>query len=125
LYFFTLCTHHASARLTESGTGQRLLDAVDHYHATGRWHAHLFLLMPDHVHALISFPSTGAIAQCWRDWKRFTAKQNRVMWQRDFFEHRIRNDESWEEKASYIRANPVRKQLVRSAEEWPWFFEGR
>jgi len=35
-----------------------------------------------------------------------------IKWQRDFFEHRLRSDESWREKADYILANPVRKGLV-------------
>lgn len=77
--------------------------------------------MPDHLHALISFPSGESMRACW---KRFTSKKTGIIWQRDFFDHRIRNDESWQAKADYIRQNPVRKKLVARSEDWPWVFIG-
>jgi hypothetical protein len=40
--------------------------------------------------------------------------------QRDYFEHRLRHDESAAEKFAYILANPVRGGLVSAEEEWPW-----
>ena len=43
-------------------------------------------------------------------------------WQRDFFEHRLRSDESWREKADYILANPVRKGLITEVSQWPYVF---
>jgi putative transposase len=45
-----------------------------------------------------------------------------IEWQRDFFEHRLRSDESWREKANYILANPVRKGLVTEVSRWPYVF---
>ena len=45
-----------------------------------------------------------------------------IEWQRDFFEHRLRSDESWREKADYILANPVRKGLVAQVSQWPHVF---
>jgi hypothetical protein len=37
-------------------------------------------------------------------WKRWTARQMGIEWQRDFFEHRLRSDESLREKTDYILA---------------------
>ena len=45
-----------------------------------------------------------------------------IKWQRDFFEHRLRSDENWREKADYILANPVRKGLVTEVSQWPFVF---
>jgi REP element-mobilizing transposase RayT len=90
------------------------------------WFAHLFLLMPDHVHALLSFPpNRRSIEGVVLDWKRRVARETGVVWQRDFFEHRLRSFESWREKADYILANPVRAGLVTRTEDWPyvWFPE--
>ena len=53
-------------------------------------------------------------------WKRHTARHTGVVWQKGFFDHRLRGDESFEEKASYIRMNPVRKGLAAKPEEWPY-----
>jgi putative transposase len=57
-------------------------------------------------------------------WKEWTAKSLKVKWQRDFFEHRLRRDESCEEKTDYVRANPVRAGLVADADQWPHVFVG-
>ena len=46
------------------------------------------------------------------------------MWQGDFFEHRLRHDESRRQKAEYILANPVRRQLVLRPEYWPYVLFG-
>jgi len=75
--------------------------------------------MPDHCHALLSFPGDREVAQTIRDWKRWTARELRVEWQMDFFEHRLRREESSSQKWEYILQNPVRAGLVDQAEEWP------
>jgi mono/diheme cytochrome c family protein len=57
------------------------------------------------------------------DWKRFLATRLNIEWQRDFFDHRLRKDESYREKADYIRANPVRARLVTKPPEWLYFWQ--
>ena len=52
-------------------------------------------------------------------WKEYTAKRLGLHWQRDFFDHRLRTDESFREKADYILMNPVRAGLCKSPGEWP------
>ncbi|MDP3073339.1 MAG: hypothetical protein Q8N18_23815 [Opitutaceae bacterium] len=57
LFFVTLhCAVRGHTQLTCSPVGEALLDAVAHYHSESRWFARLFLLMPDHAHALLAFP---------------------------------------------------------------------
>jgi adenylate kinase family enzyme len=60
-------------------------------------------------------------------WKRFVARKTGIEWQKGFFDHRLRQDESLEEKTQYIRMNPVRAGLVQRPEDWPhvWAFNGR
>src|SRR5438094_7833135 len=73
-----------------------------------------------HLHILRSSRSTlFPYTTLFRSWKEWTAKELDIVWQRDFFEHRLRNDESRREKADYILQNPVRKKLVRSEEHTP------
>ncbi len=55
--------------------------------------------------------------------KEIIAKQTGISWQRDYFDHRLRSDESHEEKSHYIRQNPVRKGLVTNPEEWKFVWE--
>jgi REP element-mobilizing transposase RayT len=101
----------------------RLFETVRHRQEKFIWWPHIFLLMPDHVHALISFPPSGRpMKNVVSKWKEWTAKEIGVDWQRDFFEHRLRHDESRREKADYILQNPVRKSLVARPEDWPFVY---
>jgi hypothetical protein len=43
--------------------------------------------------------------------------------QSGFFEHRLRTQAEYDEKASYVRKNPVRKGLVTAPELWPYFMD--
>jgi REP element-mobilizing transposase RayT len=78
--------------------------------------------MPDHVHAIIAFPPEPGMATTMSNWKKFVATQFGVKWQRDFFDHRLRNDQELQEKTSYILMNPVRKGLCERAEDWVWIY---
>lgn len=42
------------------------------------------------------------------------------VWQRGFFDHVLRSDESYAQKWDYVRENPVRAGLVKRAEDWPY-----
>ncbi len=75
--------------------------------------------MPDHCHALLSFPVDRSPAKVIRDWKHWAASQYGILWQVDFFEHRLRSDENLTEKWSYILQNPVRAGQVEAVEDWP------
>ncbi|MBA4135685.1 MAG: hypothetical protein C0518_00050 [Opitutus sp.] len=102
---------------------QRLLDSVAHYHRRGAWHCHLFLLMPDHTHALLSFPPDRAMSQVIGDWKKWHARNQAVVWQTNYFDHRIRDEAEFQLKAAYIRNNPVAKGLCTRPEDWPWVID--
>jgi hypothetical protein len=42
------------------------------------------------------------------------------VWQEGFFDHLLRTDESYSQKWNYVRENPVRAGLVKSAAEWTY-----
>ena len=76
--------------------------------------------MPDHVHALVSLNTARhTIRQIISPWKSYLKKTQHIEWQDGFFEHRIRNQDSLEEKADYLRQNPVRAGLVNDPKDWP------
>ncbi len=110
--------------LTNPALGKALLDSVAHYHKHQRWHVTLCLLMPDHLHAILSFPAQESMARLIGEWKRFHAKTHAIRWQDNFFDHRLRNDAEADLKYEYIRQNPVVKGLCEQPEDWPWFIGG-
>lgn len=105
--------------LTEAELSAVLLDSAARYHAFGRWWCELFLLMPDHLHALIRFPPEPGMSRTLRDWKRGAARFHGVSWQDNFFDHRLRDAREAQEKWHYIRLNPVVKKLCAREEDWP------
>ena len=123
-YFITICCARREInQLAHQQVAGDLFETIKHRNAKGIWYAHLALVMPDHVHLLLWFPEierrVQTIVSKWREW---TAKTLNIERQRDFFEHRLRKEESLREKADYILANPVRAGLVERTEDWPYVF---
>ncbi len=79
--------------------------------------------MPDHIHALLSFPPDAKMSLVVGNWKKYQRQMLHINWQENYFDHRIRNDNEFELKAAYIRMNPVRASLCEEPEKWPWIFE--
>ena len=126
IYFITICAEpRGRNHLAHPKIADRLFETFSHRNDNGVWFVHFGLLMPDHVHLLVSFPQSAKRVQTIiSKWKEWTAKSLGIRWQRDFFEHRLRRDESYREKADYIWANPVRAGLVNRVEDWPFVFIG-
>ena len=115
---------HQSIALVDPCLGPELLAAAKRYHDSGRWWCELFLLMPDHWHALLAFPRDSGMATTVRNWKRGTTRFQKMHWQENFFDHRIRDQSKHGEVWHYIRRNPVVKGLCASDEQWPWWWSG-
>ena len=80
--------------------------------------------MPDRLHLLIGIDGKAPLSDIVRDFKRIMARTTGIKWQRNYFDHRVRKDESLAEKADYILNNPVRASLVTCAKEWPFSIRG-
>lgn len=117
------CDRTQAIPLTTRKLADLVLESVGHYHVNGRWHARLFLLMPDHLHALLSFPPNQTMSAVIRSWKAYHARCSGVKWQSGYFDHRIRNAKELDAKWGYIRQNPVVKELCQQEEDWPWMIE--
>jgi len=109
-------------RLTEPALAPELLNAAKRYHELGRWWCDLLLLMPDRVHAIIAFPEAPDMSATLRDWKRGMARFQKVVWQDNYFDHRLRNDTEFAETWHYIRRNPVAKSLCAHEDDRPWWW---
>jgi len=83
--------------------------------------------MPDHVHVLLELGSRLPLEQLLAKLK---AKSSNVLahsgltWQRNFFEHQLRGDESLEAFARYIFLNPYRAGLISCDQNWPGWIPG-
>jgi putative transposase len=96
-----------------------LLTAARCYHTQRRWSCRLMLIMPDHLHALLTFPHHIAMAAVIGAWKGYQTKRLGIQWQDNFFDHRMRDHHELQKSAAYIRLNPVRKGLCTTESAWP------
>ncbi|MGJ8654076.1 MAG: REP-associated tyrosine transposase [Opitutaceae bacterium] len=122
IYFITINTQPRGIDLlTQSKNAGAIKAAIQNYKENYKWHPTLVVLMPDHLHMLVSLnTSQFTIKQIISPWKRFLARTQEITWQEGFFEHRIRDRDSQEEKEQYLRLNPVRAKLVQNPEDWPY-----
>lgn len=109
--------------LTDPLIAPLLLEAIQFYHLRQRWNCSLVLLMPDHAHALLSFPPDAAMSGIVGAWKAYTARNFGIRWQANYFDHRIRDRHSLQMKAAYILRNPVVNGLCVQEESWPWVWQ--
>jgi REP element-mobilizing transposase RayT len=94
-YFITVCcSERGSNQLANPRIAPLLIDTIKHRNERQIWYAHVAVIMPDHVHLIMSFGRIDArIQTVVSKWKEWTAKSLGIRWRRDFFEHRLRQDE--------------------------------
>jgi REP element-mobilizing transposase RayT len=112
--------------LTAPPLAQAILESAKFYEVRMRWHITLFLLMPDHLHALLSFGRDKSMSEVIKGWKRFHKRVNCVIWQEGYFDHRLRADGRGTQlfaKLNYIRQNPVAAGLCARTGDWPWIID--
>jgi hypothetical protein len=79
-------------------------------------HVHL-LLLPSISPSLLLKSLKGATA---REANRLLNRTGEQFWQRESYDHWVRNDAEWSRIASYIERNPVKAGLVEKDEDYPW-----
>jgi putative transposase len=118
-FFITICcTPKGENQLCRHEIAAAIIESVAFRQSRRDWWMELLLLMPDHLHALVSFPSDKDMTAVISQWKEFLAKKIGIGWQANFFDHRLRNDQQLREKADYILQNPVRRGLAARTEDW-------
>ena len=80
-------------------------------------------IMPDHIHLLRQDTQLVDFVRIFKG--KMTPKARKIkpakrLWQRSFFDHALRKEESLVDVACYIWENPVRATLVESPKEYPW-----
>ncbi len=103
--------------------------AVDAFRCSDREHRSrtlAWVVMPDHVHWLMQLQN-GNISRCMAAFKSRSARalnlhraSQGALWQRGFYDHCIRSDESLLKQANYLIENPVRAGLTTKVGEYPY-----
>jgi len=88
------------------------------------------VVVPNHVHLLIR-PSIaperlmkslkGASA---REANRVLGRTGEPFWQKESYDHWVRNPSEFQKIRLYIEANPTKAELVRNPQDYPWSSAG-
>jgi len=104
IYFVTICCQKRGLnQLCTDNVSSIVIESVAFRQTRLDCHVRLLVLMPDHLHMLVSFPRDLDLRKIIAGWKSLVARKTGVHWQRDFFDHRLRQNESLAEKEAYIR----------------------
>lgn len=124
VYFVTFVTAARTPWLTAPAAANAVLTAMREWHDEGDGSVLAATAMPDHVHVLFSLGARLDVGRCVSRWKAVGRRMSGYAgkWQRDFWERRVRDDESWEDYGLYIFLNPFRAGLAKRGEPWPWWW---
>ncbi|MGO8751321.1 MAG: transposase [Thermoguttaceae bacterium] len=107
---------YGSCVLREARVKSVVENALRHF-AGCRYALDEFVVMPNHVHVLVTPWPPHELSAILHSWKSFTAKAiNRLcggsgpLWQKESFDHIVRSPESLERFRQYIRNNPLPRE---------------
>ena len=90
-----------------------------------RYELPAWVVMPNHVHALLIPLQGRTLTGILHSWKSFTSnKANKLLgregdfWQPDYFDRFIRHARHYEDAIEYIESNPVKAGLGVNNEDW-------
>ena len=126
-YFITASAYMHQNLFQRTETADLLLVTLFRYRDADEFLVHEFVVMPNHIHLLLSVDDDHAIGRAVQMIKGgFSFAMGKAglklkaAWQPSYYEHRVRDAEEYGRMRAYIRDNPVRRGLVRTAGEYPY-----
>ena len=140
VFFFTLVTAGRRPILTMDVARRCLRDAISEVRGKSPFGVEAWVLLPDHLHCIWTLPGGDVdFSKRWGLIKTGFSKRAKGMledaslesvsrrkhrestiWQRRFWEHRIRNEEDYRRHMDYIHFNPVKHGLVECVRDWSY-----
>jgi putative transposase len=113
IFFVTFCTLDRKSLLANTTIHDSFrnfgLNARERDNLVGR-----YVIMPDHLHFFVALRYPETLSMWVKSLKNSLSKTLKTMgqpaphWQKDFFDHVLRSEESFGSKWDYIQENPVR-----------------
>ncbi len=118
-----------SCFLSRKPIADMVADALTHFDCS-RYRVHSYVIMPNHLHVLVTPLAGNSLSSILHGWKSFTAnqanellgRQGEDFWQRESYDHMVRDEADFLRAYEYIRYNPVMAGLVSEPEEWPHYW---
>jgi REP element-mobilizing transposase RayT len=105
-----------------------LVAASIHFFDGERYRLSEWVVMPNHVHAVLWPMPNFLLGDILKSWKQYTSRRAKPLlglgegpfWQPESYDHWIREDEEKARISRYVRNNPVSAGLCAKPEDWRW-----
>jgi len=124
-YFVATILRRPAEGLTEPRLLEQLETQRDRLEADRVWRVRSWVVMPDHVHLVISLGGEITLQESIRLFKgrlSSSLRNRNLQWQDGFHEHRLRADEDRLPVFQYLFLNPYRARLIATSEIWPGYY---
>ncbi|MGO8713926.1 MAG: REP-associated tyrosine transposase [Rhizomicrobium sp.] len=112
--------------LTDPANAEIVRSAFEHFDGE-RYRLLAWVVMPNHVHAMIELVPGHPLGDVVHSWKSFSAhainkarRSNGQVWSHDYFDRFVRDERHYANAKYYIEHNPVKAKLVGKPEDWPF-----
>lgn len=125
LHFLTFSCYQRRSLLGTAMARDVFENALERFRQRYRFYIAGYVVMPEHVHMLVTEPEDGTLATALMLLKRTVAHElgtgpDGHFWQRRYYDFNVWSERKRIEKLRYIHRNPVLRGLVASPEDWPW-----
>ncbi|HSY35593.1 MAG TPA: transposase [Acidobacteriaceae bacterium] len=117
-FFLTAITHNRRRLFQVDANATLFIETLQHYRREGFYKLHAFVVMPDHVHLLLTTNDLTTALQRIKGGFSHRLASNFPIWQRGFTDHLVLNREQFETRRDYIHKNPVLEHLTESPEAY-------
>jgi putative transposase len=131
-YFITICAHMQQNLFQREEVAELMVATFLKYRDAGEFELHEYVVMPNHVHLLLSIDDQqrlSRVIQLVKGGFSHSLHENdivlRAVWEQRYYDRRVRDENEFAEFARYIRQNPVRKGLAEKAEDYPYSSAGK
>jgi putative transposase len=121
-FFISTQTYNRRRLFQVPANAELLIDTLQHYRREGHYKLHAFVIMPDHIHLILT-PQEITLERSIQLIKggfshRLGSKL--PVWQRGFTDRRLRDADDFRTHITYLHHNPVRAHLCQLPQDYPY-----
>lgn len=123
LHFLTFSCHHRLPLLNTPTSRNHFVQALERTRRLYHFDIHGYVVMPEHVHLLVSEPPTKSLPSAIQTVKQLTSQHHKLLhpfWLTRYYDFNVHTEKKRIEKLRYIHRNPVIRELVTRPEDWEW-----
>ncbi len=124
LHYVTFTCYHRTTLLARAEARDIFQQELERVR---RWYGFViagYVVMPEHVHLLVSEPERTLLATALQMLKQMAARKlsggSGAFWQKRYYDFNLWSEAKRIEKLRYMHRNPVQRGLVEKPEDWAW-----